>query len=313
MPNIWTHFIYGQELMRKLGHDAMLQDSQLRRVFNLGCQGPDFLFYYHFLPWKRDKKMVPLGSAMHQQHCGPFLIDLIGQVRGRGLYNPAVVYVLGFLSHHLLDRQMHPYVFYQSGFKKWNHQRFEIILDTRIAKKKLRVETWRTPVWKEIYVGPALPKGVVEALSQAAASHYPELVKDVSTEDWEEAYRDMIRAQKLFHDPSGVKRILTLGQIEPLVYKKKLPPLDYLNEARTVWNCPTSKEETYTHSVWDLWEIAMDDGAAVMSEAIQALQDIGAKEAFPGHRLAERLGNLSYETGKPCDSGLEIVHVNPMI
>lgn len=301
MPNIWTHLIFGQEVMKQLGHEHMLNDKQLRQVFSLGCQGPDFLFYHNFLPWKKDKTLNELGSHMHKEACGPFLSDLLRQVQGRGLYNPAVVYVLGFVTHHILDRNMHPYVFYKSGFKKWDHQRFEIILDTLIVRRKLGLQTWKTPVWKEIYVGETLPLGIVPALSHAASTHFPSLASQITDTDWNDAYSDMIRAQRLFHDPNRIKRLLTMGQISPLVYTKHPAPLDYLNEAKTVWNCPTNLDETYTHSVWDLWDIAMEDAHIVLPSAIQALQS-GSEADYQS--LADVLGNLSYETGKDCDSGL---------
>ncbi|MGQ7888079.1 zinc dependent phospholipase C family protein [Paenibacillus sp. WC2504] len=310
MPNIWTHLIFGQELMEQLGHDQMLNDRQMRQVFSLGCQGPDFLFYHHFLPWKKDKTLNQLGSLMHTKNCGPFLVNLLRQVQGRGLYNPAVVYVLGFITHHILDRNMHPYVFYKSGFKKWDHQRFEIIMDTLIVKHKRGIQTWKTPVWKEIYVGEKLPLGVVPALIQATANNYPDMTTNITEKDWNDAYFDMIKAQRLFHDPKGIKRLLTLGKISPLVYKKRVAPLDYLNEAHTVWNCPTSLEETYTHSIWDLWNIAMADGEIVLQAAIQVLLR-GSSDDLQAFTAV--LGNRSYETGKDCDSGLEITYVKPML
>ncbi|MBP1961687.1 zinc dependent phospholipase C family protein [Paenibacillus aceris] len=310
MPNIWTHLIFGQELMAQLGHAQMLNDKQLRQVYSLGCQGPDFLFYHHFLPWKKDKTLNQLGSLMHSNMCGPFLEDLLRQVQGRGLYNPAVVYVLGFLTHHILDRNMHPYVFHKSGFKKWDHQRFEIIMDTLIVKRKRGLQTWKTPVWKEIYVGETLPLGVAPALAKAAANNYPDITVNITEKDWNDAYFDMIKAQRLFHDPKGIKRVLTFGKIAPFVYTKRVAPLDYLNEANTVWNCPTALEETYTYSIWDLWEIAMADGETVLQAAIQVLQRGTAADSQAFHNV---LGNRSYETGKDCDSGLQIIHVNPMI
>ncbi|UJF35884.1 zinc dependent phospholipase C family protein [Paenibacillus hexagrammi] len=310
MPNIWTHLIFGQELMKQLGHSSPMNDKQLRHIFSLGCQGPDFLFYHNFLPWKKEKTMNRLGSEMHQSSCGPFIIDLLRQVQGRGIYNPAVLYVLGFITHHVLDRNMHPYVFYKSGFKKWHHQRFEIIMDTIVAKRMLGIETWKTPVWKEIDVGKAFPLGVVSALSAAAVQHYPELAGKLTEQDWNDAYRDMIRAQKLFHDPTGFKRVATFGQISPLVYGKNPRPLDYMNDEHAVWNCPTSLQDTYTLSAWDLWEQAMEDGLTVLPAAFQVLNS-HSEEAWLA--LTAVLGNRSYETGKSCDSGLKIVHVNPII
>jgi hypothetical protein len=313
MPNIWTHLIFGKELLEKLQHEAMLRDTQLKHVFNLGCQGPDFLFYHNFWPWNRDKTMPQLGSGMHAKECGPFLLSLLKHVQGRGLYNPAVIYMLGFISHHILDRNMHPYIFYKSGFKKWHHQRFEIIMDTLIVRKKLGLETWSTPVWKEIYVGEQFPLGIVNALLEASTACYPTLTKTVSAKDWDDAYRDMIKAQKLFHDPKGIKRVLTLSQIEPLVYKRKLVPLDYLNEQHLAWHCPTSREETYTTSVWDMWDLALEDGFNVLQEAIAILQEGKSVENTDYSTFEKFLGDRSYETGKPCSSGLEITYVNPMI
>jgi hypothetical protein len=147
----------------------------------------------------------------------------------------------------------------------------------------------------------------------ATAKRFPALSSKIASEDWDEAYRDMIKAQRLFHDPSGMKRALTLGQITPLVYEKRPAPLDYMNEAGTTWNCPTSLDDTCTHSVWDLWEQASKDGLQVIKAALQVLQGGLSAEGDHEAELEKVLDNVSYETGKHCDSGLEIVHVNPMI
>ncbi|OCT14414.1 hypothetical protein A8709_26780 [Paenibacillus pectinilyticus] len=310
MPNIWTHLIFGQKAMHELGHTSVLNDKQLRHIFSLGCQGPDFLFYHNFLPWKKDKTLNELGSRMHKEACGPFLLDLIQQVQGRGLYNPAVLYVLGFVTHHVLDRNLHPYVFYKSGFKKWDHQRFEIIMDTIVAKHERGIQTWQTPVWKEIYVGDSFPLGIVPALSAAAKQHYPEIASKMSDQDWNDAYYDMIRAQRLFHDPSGLKRVLTLGQISPLVFKKKPAPLDYFNESNHVWNCPTDLNETYTYSAWELFDIAMDDAMQVLQATIRALQS-GSDADYAS--LQAVLGNRSYESGKDCELDLPLTYVNSIL
>lgn len=79
-----------------------------------------------------------------------------------------------------------------------------------------------------------------------------------------------------------------------------------MNEAHAEWNDPTTLDEKYTDSVWNLWDKAMVDGEAVLVEAIKFLHN-------KPNELADVLGNVSYETGKPCDSGLKIRYVNPMI
>ncbi|MDF2657719.1 MAG: hypothetical protein K0Q94_510 [Paenibacillus sp.] len=325
MPNIWTHFIFGRELADLVGFQAASASPELRRVYNIGCQGPDFLFYHRFLPWQKTAGMPELGSAMHSRQCGPFLLDLLEAVRGKPLNAPDTVFALGFLTHHILDRNAHPYVFYLSGFKKWDHQRFEIFIDTLVARTRLGIETWNTPVWKEIDAGGALPGGIAAVFERLTRLHYPELGRRFTARDWDDAYRDMIRAQKLFHDPAAIKRKITFGQIEPFLFKKEVPLLDFLNESRKEWRHPSILEERHTESFWDLWELAIQDGEPLMRAALDYIapesavaENGSAGSAVSDHaharvKLEARLGDISYETGKPCSEGHKIVHANPML
>lgn len=318
MPNVWAHLLFGQQALRQLGRETMISSKESRNAFNLGCQGPDFLFYHNFLPWQTSKHMNELGSEMHSKHCGPVLLDMLRHVRGRPLTDPASAYVMGFVLHHVLDRNAHPFVFYMSGFKKWNHQRYEIIMDTLIARKLAGIETWKTPVWKEIETGGEFPDGIVDMFEAIVRKHYPEHAFSIRREDWNKAGRDMIQAQRLFHDPSGVKCILTFNRIEPFLFKRDNAPLDYLNEARKPWHCPTDPNEWHNESVWDLWDIALEDARILAGAAFAYLEqeDRVLESGKTGQlelALTEAMGNRSYETGKPCDSGLTIQYVNPII
>ncbi|MDF2721333.1 MAG: hypothetical protein K0Q59_1008 [Paenibacillus sp.] len=315
MPNIWTHFIFGRELAKRIGWNDAFSTPELQRVFQLGCQGPDFLFYHRFFPWQSSIGMQRLGGTMHKEACGPLLLDLLENVKGQPLQSADTVYTLGFLTHHILDRNAHPYIFYRSGFKKWHHQRFEIIIDTLVARKLLNVETWNTPVWEQLYVGDQLPGKMADVFVQLTRKHYPDAAGTLTPDDWNDAYRGMIRAQKLFHDPSGWKRLLTFGQIEPFVFKKTNAPIDYLNEAKQPWRHPSDLDEESSSSFWDLWDQAMDDGAIVMDAAIAYISAYNETDYTGSTRLPLELclGNISYETGKPCDSGLTIVHADPII
>lgn len=310
MPNIWAHFIFGEEVLAARGIQSIVNAKEARHLFRMGCQGPDFLFYHNFLPWRTGKAMNHLGSAMHTEHCGDVLMDLIEGVSTRDLADPSVLYVLGFMLHHVLDRNVHPYVFYRSGFKKWDHQRFEVWMDTLIVAKKLQRKTWQSPVWREIDTGGTFPPLVVDLFEQVTKRYYPDLAGQIRREDWNHAHRDMIAAQRFFHDPSGLKRGITFGYINPLVYKRPRKPLDVLNESRTLWRDPTGADASYTTSVWDQWAAALDDAALVVDAALAywaAAQRGADSAAHAKERLAQVVGNRSYEHGKPCDAGLHIV------
>jgi hypothetical protein len=317
MPNIWAHMIFGQEVLEVVNCKHVLEDPTLRNVFNLGCQGPDFLFFHNFWPWKRDKKMNQLGSAMHSKECGPMLVEMVHTIQGRTMDDPALVYVLGFLLHHVLDRNMHPYVFYRSGFKKWDHQHFEVAMDTLIVKRKLGLETWKTPVWKQVDIGDHLPSDITAMLLHATRQLYADLTTNVEESDFNQAYKDMILAEKIFHDPSGIKRLLSFNQIEPMVFKRKLTHHDYLNEARKAWRHPALEDKTYTTSVWDLWNPALEDGMKVIQASLAFLKNndnivesIQQKEK-DDQALQAAIGNLSYETGLSCVDGPEIRYADP--
>ncbi|AZN42823.1 zinc dependent phospholipase C family protein [Paenibacillus albus] len=326
MPNIWTHFLFGQKCLQEIGETSLISAPHLERMFNMGCQGPDFLFYHNFLPWKKDPRMNLLGSEMHQHHCGEVIMDMLdtleGQAAPQSKQEPALVYALGFLLHHLLDRVMHPYVFSRSGSRKWDHQRFEIMMDTLIARKLHGVETWKTEVWKEIDIRGELPTLIVNAFEQIAAVHYPALAARISREDWRDAMRDMVAAQKLFYDPTGMKRLFTFGQIDPFVFKRELPPLDILNDSNRPWLDPTDGKTLHTESVWDLWNLAMEEALPVVRAVLHWLRTDDSsqpeltREAPSRYQLREEaaqlIGNRSYETGLPCESMAAIRYEDPI-
>ncbi|RAP77377.1 zinc dependent phospholipase C family protein [Paenibacillus montanisoli] len=330
MPNVWTHLLFGQKCLQALGEQHLIESPHRKTMFNMGCQGPDFLFYHRFLPWQKSRTLTRLGSEMHRLHCGPVLLDLLDSLDNltartdKSAREDALVYTLGFVLHHVLDRVMHPYVFSRSGNRKWDHQRFEILMDTLIVQKLLGIETWKTEVWREINNKGELPASVVDAFEQIAAVHYPKLAPIIRREHWTAAMRDMIAAQRLFYDPTGLRRIVTFGKIEPLVYKRELPGLDVLNESRKPWLDPVDGQTLHHESVWDLWDKAMSEAIDIISailvwlrekEPLEPILDVGS-EIPSKHQLREAvarlIGNRSYETGLPCESGASIQFEDPI-
>ena len=43
-------------------------------------------------------------------------------------------------------------------------------------------------------------------------TYFPELNTNISSTDWNAAYKDMMNAQRLFHDPYGIKRCINFRQ-----------------------------------------------------------------------------------------------------
>ncbi|MEX2103927.1 MAG: zinc dependent phospholipase C family protein [Bacilli bacterium] len=129
MPNVWTHIQFGRKVVDQIGFST---DLDLKPFFQLGTQGPDPFFYHNFWPWKKDKSVSAIGSAIHYRSCGAFLMDMIDYGKCQPKNNKLRAYILGFMTHHILDRNAHPYIIYRSGNEGTKHTKLETIIDTLI-------------------------------------------------------------------------------------------------------------------------------------------------------------------------------------
>ncbi|GGA55770.1 hypothetical protein GCM10007416_31220 [Kroppenstedtia guangzhouensis] len=293
MPNVWSHILFGDRV-RKL---AGLSAAGDLRSFHLGCQGPDFLLYHNFWPWKRDKSVSRLGSVIHQKHCGPFLMDLIAAAAEHpGMRD----YVSGFLTHHILDRCTHPYIIYKSGDGKYKHQKLEVIIDTLLAQRLEGIQTWKQPVVPRIDIGTSLPRQWVKVLQGTAQKHFPKETESVLPHHWNEGYRDMKRALSIFHDPTGIKWLLTLGAISPFRHRPIRDRIDYLNVSGEEWVHPHFPKEKHQESFLTLWESALKEGAHLLNRTVAFWKGKTSEDTLCG-----LLGNISYDTGKECNSRKE--------
>ena len=349
MPNIWAHIQFGREVIQEQLSDAagplanaglgrLITDGSWKRAFQFGCQGPDFLFYHRFLPWQAKTALNRLGSQMHSVRCGPFLLSLLQAVSARPFSDPAFGFAYGFLLHHILDRNLHPFVFSRSGFRKWHHQRFETAMDAVVMQRRAGILTGSTPVAPEIDTNGRIPGELTEVFHRLVCEHYPAFAAQITPDQLDEAVAEMTRAQRLFFDPRGWKGKLLFGQIAPFSPPRRMPVWDVLNDKHAPWVDPSDRTVSYTMSSDDLWEAARGDarttaGAALAwlsaerdsaSFVLTASEERGEDAPFtltaPGERsgdahpaapkredaarlraaFADALGNVSYETGRTC-------------
>jgi len=316
MPNIWAHILFGKEVLSAIRADAPLVLPEWKTAFQLGCQGPDFLLYDHFLPWQRSTDLNKLGTLLHSVRCGPFLLSLLEEAGARPAGDPASAYALGFLLHHVLDRHLHPFVFSRSGFKKWHHQRFETAMDSVVLRRRAGLNTGRTPVAPEIDTGGRLPGGFAEPFLRVVHEHYPAMKGRLTAEGLDGAAAQMVRAQRLFFDPSGWKGRLLFGQLAPFSPPRDVPDWDVLNDSRQPWIDPTDRTVVRRESAEELWDAALKDGIETTSAALEWLKSIPTGDdeqtARRKNRFGELLGDVSYETGLPCGSA-QIVYAESVV
>jgi len=146
MPDILTHIIFSKNIKNKIDNPKIVKlINDNINLFQLGAQGPDFLFYYKpFSPFS--KKISKVGHSMHKIETANFFVNAIKKLEkleGEN-YENLLVYILGFICHYYLDKTVHPYVNYIDKYGIWDykgniypitHYYIEYTLDIRLWKK----------------------------------------------------------------------------------------------------------------------------------------------------------------------------------
>jgi hypothetical protein len=298
MPNVWTHILYGEQLLKQ--NEVSFNDEEMQ-LFKLGTQGPDPFFYHNYLPWKKTP-VAEVGLKLHYEHCGPVLLDLIKTAKDSN-DNKVKAYVLGFVTHHLLDRNTHPYIHYKAGYKGNDHQKLEIIIDTLLMKEYRNIDTWKTPVYKEIDVGKTLYKPITKMLTNVIEKYYPTTANNMPTNYVGQSYNHMKQALKVLFDPLGWKTKVLKDKVSSFTYQKDIIEKDYLNKDKNTWYHPASNEEESRDSFYELYEKAVQEGEQIFPTILSFWNNENSEEAFD--RLEKLLANISYDTGKDATLNLE--------
>lgn len=305
MPNIWTHIMFCEEIMDSTG--AQEEFSSVQPYLNLGAQGPDPFFYHNFWPWKKDHSVNEVGNVMHHQECGPLLLDMIKSAKHKSLATRG--YVAGFVTHHILDRNTHPYIHYLAGYEKNKHQVLEVAIDTVMMSRYRNFETWKTPVYKEIDVGAHLDEEIQQLLHQLLLDYFPDTIQSVPDHYINQAYKDMKLALTILFDPQGWKNKLLGTLVSPFSHQPIRDEKDYLNDKRETWYHSATNEASKKSFV-DLFEEARIEGIDLLTEVRAYWKD---KEESRTSQLEAIIQNISYDTGKPLELKVENQYSNPIV
>ncbi|SEB09049.1 Zinc dependent phospholipase C [Thalassobacillus cyri] len=296
MPNIWTHIHFSQSLLDTLEHTERFKI--LSAYVKLGAQGPDPFFYHRFWPFLESKGVEEVGMRLHTEYCGDFLLDLIKQ--GKEAPASSQAYIFGFLTHHILDRNTHPYIHYRAGYEGNKHQELEVIIDTLLLEREKNMKTWRNPVHKQIDVGKRLDKWLIRLLDTTIKKYFADVSTDLPGDYIQESYYDMKTAMRVLYDPTGWKNKLLGSLVSSFSHRPVEETKDYLNINENEWRHPATGE-TKQESFDELYEKAFDEGKEILTLLLHYWQN-GSKNAL--EELKDKLANISYDTGEPLHKNL---------
>lgn len=143
MPASYTHYYFAREIY------ANLNDQNIQKIIEkypdlyfIGCHGPDINFFYH--PYKNNK-VIDQAYAIHDTRASDFFNHALEIVRSSSNQEASWSYLLGFLTHFILDSNCHPYINneIQTQTNEY-HQTIESQYDRRfILKDRLNPMTTR--------------------------------------------------------------------------------------------------------------------------------------------------------------------------
>lgn len=151
MPATVTHAFFVKDIYDILPESMQKKLNQDRiKTF---AQSTDSLLFYNLLNIK-DKKIRDLQHYSHQNNTQEFFINILHYMKDNKITDiDTNSFLVGFISHYVLDSIMHPYIFYKTGLfnkndkqtYKYNniHHFMEIFLDNDMIKRRLKTNPYK--------------------------------------------------------------------------------------------------------------------------------------------------------------------------
>ncbi len=150
MPCIYAHDSFGKKVTKRLPEEIQLIIKKYPNEFQIGLQGPDFLFFYHPLMRLRTNR---IGYWQHSHTMSSFIHDVLPTLKKTGTDNGAYSYFLGFICHFVLDSECHSYVIPTSERPGYSHLTIENEFDRYLMDKEghppIPYPIWRKITWDE--------------------------------------------------------------------------------------------------------------------------------------------------------------------
>lgn len=131
MPSTYAHHRFGDKCTAALPPEGRQAVQQHRSLYDIGVHGPDLFFYYHPL---KSNPISAYGSQLHRQPARVFF-ERAKPVRERcGDKDEMLAYLLGFLSHFVLDSACHGYVEQARKELGITHNRLESLFEAYLMR-----------------------------------------------------------------------------------------------------------------------------------------------------------------------------------
>lgn len=308
MPNIITHTLFSHDLLDEMnGSQKELFEKRIQ-LFEIGSNGPDFLFFHGVSPKHvlKDTPLRGLGGQVHSRGINAFYqkaIECILNEKDEEIAKDMTVYVCGHLCHWALDSVSHPYVYYRTGNchgeSAWWHHRFESLIDAIMlkVKRECTIEDFKAYEICDVSL----------EIARAIARIYVPILRDIYGSQIKphqilESLNDWCDVQKVLYDPTG-KKYEFADRIEQVFDKENLisgffvpnspeDPFDTMNLLHNKWMHPCDETKVSTDSFFDLYDKAIMRARTAITLFLNALANKGTMIEFLSF-----INDRNYNTG----------------
>ena len=317
MPSLATHFLFGQDLFKKLDSSIEGTIKKSMGAFRLGLQGPDIFFYDLFHSVIAHNKNI--GSKMHTERTDIFFYHYIDYLKDNNLYKNAIAtsYLYGMLCHYSLDCISHPFVYYFTNLHDKSsegknkslsiHCQFESDIDELLYMDRNGKNI--CDVKRSEFMD--ISSKEIDVISPIIAYAISETYKcDITANFVRGSIKRGLKINSLLNDRYGVKKPF-IGMIEKpimgnhigtsLMFTRKLPSRVCLNENHEEWHVPFNNKEMHS-SFMDLYQLGLTNA----SRLVHMAKDVMNKKCSIS-KFVSSTGGMSYHTGLDWKLGDEMI------
>lgn len=266
MPGPYTHYLFSKHNM--LNHE---------KEFYVASQGPDSFFYYGIInsyplinKAKNMKEVRDFGGYLHTINPSitfSFLLNYQKNIKDSYLKLHILELIKGFMSHYVLDRTCHPYIYYETGAPLTNkdYHFFHMYFETLIDKE--------TEIYYKDKVNYKNALTIDKKVLKEASKMFYELSKYLKFDGLDEnsyfnsvksMYKSTILINSNFIHSLVYSRLLKNKRLYVMTHPKTLKKAPYgnkdvMNYSSREWKDNVTNESKGTLSVIDLFEVAKKD------------------------------------------------------
>ena len=317
MPATITHAFFAKDIYDILP-EKITDKLNFERV-KMFSQSTDPLMFYNLFSVLPGKKIRNFQGYFHHNKSQEFFINLLNYVRGVNIVDDDVYsFIVGFISHYILDSTIHPYVIYKTGVfdkkrpstYKYNnvHHFMETYLDNDMVRRRLRINPYTYDFTKYCFDNREFSKELNKTINYTFYTTFQ--IKEMC-KIYYKSLKQTKNYLRIFRmDPRGVKYNIykfmdtitprSCYRFEAISYHQSLDDKhNYLNNDHTLWRHPMDYDITSTESFVDLYLKALKQAKEVVTKTFDFLdgKDVELEKIFP---------NISYATGMDCTDKREL-------